>query len=325
MGRFLFSTIIYIFIIIFLWVKKQLFNWTTVGWAFYSVPMKSKKMEGWPDITGTSVRSKSLFLMVKTKEVKLVSLSLSALVCTHLIYSAHHPGWMLVGFQRDGDAFQRSSFLGFSRGVAASQCFWMNLPPPVLPCTALPKPAASGAGQRSCIHCRGAKALLFPFLHCSSAASRVRRVGLSEEGAARLFWKVAWCRGHPAVTAVTIHASAFPHSWGEWPSLAVTGGDFSLLQSPAVTVRLQISQGGLGWVLLLFWQHLLFSSLNAASVPACPLCTLLSCPIHSLQRMEKESRARKELLSARAAPGESQCCQPGLGSGRWGLKGCHGV
>lgn len=92
MGRFLFSTIIYIFIIIFLWVKKQLFNWTTVGWAFYSVPMKSKKMEGWPDITGTSARSKSLFLMVKTKEVKLVSLSLSALVCTHLIYSAHHPG-----------------------------------------------------------------------------------------------------------------------------------------------------------------------------------------------------------------------------------------
>lgn len=138
--------------------------------------------------------------------------------------------------------------------VAASQCIWMNPLPPVLPCTALPKPAASGAGQRSCTHCRGAKALLLPFLHCSSArpsVSRVRRAGLPEEGSALLVWKVAQCRGHPAVTAVTIHTSAFPHSWGEWPSLAVTVGDFSLLQSPTVTVKLQISQGGLGWVLLL--------------------------------------------------------------------------
>lgn len=121
-------------------------------------------------------------------------------------------------------------------------------------------------------------------------AGRVRRVGLSEEGSALLFWKVARCRGHPAVTAVSIHTSAFPHSWGEWPSLAVTVSDFSLLQSPTVTVRLQISQGGLSWVLLLFWQHLLFSSLNAASVPACPLCTLLSCPIHFMQRRKKRNR-----------------------------------
>lgn len=40
---------------------------------------------------------------------------------------------------------------------------------------------------------------------------------------------------------------------------------------------------------------------------------------------KKESRPGKELLSARAAPGESQSCQPGLVSGKWGLKGCHGM
>lgn len=57
-------------------------------------------------------------------------------------------------------------------------------------------------------------------------AGRMRRIGLPEEGSALLFWKVALCRGHPAVTAVTIHTSAFPHSWGEWPSLAVIVGDF---------------------------------------------------------------------------------------------------
>lgn len=57
-GRFLFSTIIYILLIIFLWVKK-LFKWTTVGWTFYSLPMKRKKMEGWPVIiTGANVESK---------------------------------------------------------------------------------------------------------------------------------------------------------------------------------------------------------------------------------------------------------------------------
>lgn len=79
----------------------------------------------------------------------------------------------------------------------------------------------------------------------------MRRTGLPEGGSALLFWKVALCRGHPALTAVTIHTSAFPHSWGEWPSLAVIVGDFSLLQRPTVTVRLQISQGGLAGVLLL--------------------------------------------------------------------------
>ena len=40
---------------------------------------------------------------------------------------------------------------------------------------------------------------------------------------------------------------------------------------------------------------------------------------------KKETRARKELLSAEAAPGESQCCQPGLVSGKRGPTGCHGV
>lgn len=101
---------------------------------------------------------------------------------------------MLVGFECDGDAFQSCSLLGFSRDVASSQCIWMSHLPPVLPCTLLPKPAAPRAGQRSCIHCRGAKALLFLLLPCSSAgpaASRVRRAALSEEGSAVLFWKVA--------------------------------------------------------------------------------------------------------------------------------------
>lgn len=153
-------------------------------------------------------------------------------------------------------------------------------------------------------------------------AVRMSKVGLPEEGSALLFWKVAPYRGHPAVTAVTIHTSAFPHSWGEWPSLAVIVGDFSLLQRPTVTVRLQISQGGLGWVLPLCQQHSLFSGLNAVSVPACPLCTLISCSIDFMQGRKKETRARKELLSAKAAPGESQCCQLGLVSGKWGPKGC---
>lgn len=99
-------------------------------------------------------------------------------------------------------------------------------------------------------------------------------------------------------------------------------GDFSLLQRPTVTVRLQISQGGLGWVLPLCRQHSLFSGLNAVSVPACPLCTLISCSIEFMQGRKKETRARKELLSAKAAPGESQCCQLGLVSGKWGPKGC---
>lgn len=82
-------------------------------------------------------------------------------------------------------------------------------------------------------------------------AGWMRRTGLPEGGSALLFWRVALCGSHPALTAVTIHTSAFPHSWGEWPSLAVIVGDFSLLQRLAVTVRLQISQGGLAGVLLL--------------------------------------------------------------------------
>lgn len=36
-----FSTNIYIFIIIFLLKKWKSFNWATMGWAFYSFPMKS--------------------------------------------------------------------------------------------------------------------------------------------------------------------------------------------------------------------------------------------------------------------------------------------
>lgn len=116
---------------------------------------------------------------------------------------------------------------------------------PSLPCTAKASSTWSRAEEPK--HCCS---LFFPAPLHGPAASRVRRAGLSEGGSALLLWKVAQCRGHPAVTAVTIHTSAFPHSWGEWPSLAVTVGDFSLLQSPTVTVKLQISQGGLGWVLL---------------------------------------------------------------------------
>ena len=40
-GRFLFSTNIYVFTIIFLWKKWRHFNWPTVGWASHSFPMKS--------------------------------------------------------------------------------------------------------------------------------------------------------------------------------------------------------------------------------------------------------------------------------------------
>lgn len=49
--------------------KKNPFNWTTVGWAFYALPMKSKKMEGWP------------VLMVKTKVVNF-NLHLPDLFCS---------------------------------------------------------------------------------------------------------------------------------------------------------------------------------------------------------------------------------------------------
>lgn len=57
-----------------------------------------------------------------------------------------------------------------------------------------------------------------------------------------------------------------------------------------------------------------------------PLCLpVLSARSSAALFMRKESRARKELLFAKAAPGESQCCQPGLDSGKWGLKICHGM
>lgn len=247
-------------------------------------------------------------------------------------FPAHQTAWMLVGFQCSGDVFQRSSLLGFNRGVALSWlCLWRAL----CHVSSLHHDTRMCQSQRHPEQGRGAVtpaegpkcccSLFSPAPLQDPESSRMRRVGLPEEGSALLLWKAALPWG-----SSSCYSCHHPHIClsSQLGRMAFSGCHpgwlFPLAKADCYCkTPNEPRRAGLGPPALL--------TAFAIQWPECCLYTRLSSlrahqlPYWFYARKEKRNPCKKWTSFCQSSLWGIPVLPDGAGQWEWGLEGHHGM